>query len=297
MSQIFNREYYAVGLGDSPYERSGPWLHLFHGMADHIKEEIQPQSVLDAGCAMGMLVECLRDLGIEAFGFDISDYALAQARDDIKEFLWEGSVTDPLLRRYDLIVAIEVLEHMPSEMAKQAIENLCAHTDQILFSSTPDDFSEPTHINVQPPESWAALFAREGFIRDFDFDASFVAPWSVLFRRRVQDIPRIVKEYERFGARLDRENSVLRRTLRDSRDELGQTRDALAALEKANEESDAALAAMGSRLDAKAAEVDAIREMITWRAVSRVRSLTVKAFPMASKRGRLMRGIVRRVVG
>lgn len=27
-----------------------------------------------------------------------------------------------------------------------------------------------SHINVQPPEYWAQLFARQGFFRDVDFD-------------------------------------------------------------------------------------------------------------------------------
>ena len=47
--------------------------------------------------------------------------------------------------------------------------NLCPHTADVLFSSTPFDYDEATHLNVQPPDYWAALFARHGFYRDVDF--------------------------------------------------------------------------------------------------------------------------------
>jgi len=51
----------------------------------------------------------------------------------------------------------------------QAIANLCQASDDILFSSTPDDYREFTHVNVQPPEYWAERFALNGFVRDIDF--------------------------------------------------------------------------------------------------------------------------------
>ena len=35
--------------------------------------------------------------------------------------------------------------------------------DDILFSSTPDDFDEPTHVNVRPASWWIERFAERGF--------------------------------------------------------------------------------------------------------------------------------------
>jgi hypothetical protein len=63
---------------------------------------------------------------------------------------------------------------------------------------------------VQPPEAWAEAFAREGFLRDLDYDASFITPWAVRFRRRSEPLPRIVREYERVAARLAIERNELR---------------------------------------------------------------------------------------
>ena len=60
-------------------------------LASQIKEKYHPQTVLDAGCAMGMLVAALRDLGVEAYGVDLSEYAISQVREDIRPYCAVGS--------------------------------------------------------------------------------------------------------------------------------------------------------------------------------------------------------------
>src|SRR3990172_4083903 len=111
---LYDERYYkgyhsACGL---PYDRIEPWLNFFANIADKIVEQVSPRTVLDVGCAKGFLVEALRDRGVEAFGLDISEYAISQVRDDLKPYCWVASAGHPLPLRYDLIVCIEVLEHL-----------------------------------------------------------------------------------------------------------------------------------------------------------------------------------------
>ena len=47
-------------------------------------------------------------------------------------------------------------------------------------------------MNVRPPEYWAEQFARQGFVRDVDFDASFITPWAVRFRRSAEPLHRVI---------------------------------------------------------------------------------------------------------
>ncbi|MFN3705667.1 MAG: class I SAM-dependent methyltransferase [Thermoflexales bacterium] len=129
-AQHFDALYYATGCS-MPYERNTEWLSFFGGIADRIVSDIQPRTVLDAECAMGFLVEALRERGVEAWGVDISPYAISQVHPSIREFCRVGSIAEPFERRYDLIVCIEVLEHMPAEEGERAIANLCAHSDDI----------------------------------------------------------------------------------------------------------------------------------------------------------------------
>lgn len=208
-SDLFGAFYYAHGCGE-PYTRNETWLGLFQYFANLIVRDFQPKTVLDAGCAMGFLVEGLRARGVEAWGVDISQYAIAQVHESIRAYCWEGSILDPFPRQYDLIVCIEVLEHLPPGQAEKAIANLCSHTSDILFSSTPFDYKETTHFNVQPPEYWADLFARQGFYRDVDFDATGLTPWAVRFRKQSEPVHRVVRNYERSYWALSKENYDLR---------------------------------------------------------------------------------------
>ncbi|GAB4448486.1 MAG: hypothetical protein OHK0015_53250 [Chloroflexi bacterium OHK40] len=216
---LFDEHYYATGLG-LPYRRDERWLAFFDGIAARIVAEIDPRSALDAGCALGMLVERLRARGVDAEGVDISSFAIGQAHPSVRPFVRVGSVAEPFGRRYDLIVSIEVLEHMPRAEAEQAVANFCAHSDDVLFSSSPHDHKEATHFNVNPPEYWAELFARHGLFRDVEFDASFITPWAVRFRRRADPPHRVVRAYERRLAELLRANTDLRQLALEQREQL-----------------------------------------------------------------------------
>ncbi len=209
-SNLFDSYYYQHDCG-LPYERNDHWLNFFSGIAQRIVSEISPETVLDAGCAKGFLVEGLRNAGVQAWGIDISQYAIENVHDTIKPYCKVASITDPFPQEhYDLIVSIEVLEHMPPQEADAAIRNLCNHTNQILFSSTPFDYKEVTHVNVQAPEYWAGIFAKNGFYRDFEFDASFVTPWAVKFEKKNLHQMHLIREYERRYFQMWKENVDLR---------------------------------------------------------------------------------------
>jgi SAM-dependent methyltransferase len=192
----FDEYYYAHCCGD-PYERSEPLLKFFAGIADRLVADIAPKTVLDAGCAIGLLVEALRQRGVDATGIDLSSYAIGRVDEGLRAYCRQGSIADEFPQRYDLIVSIEVLEHMPARAAEAAIANFCRHTDDVVFSSSPLDYKEPTHVNVHPPEYWASEFARHGFYRDVDFDGSYITPWAARFRRSADPLHRIVRDYER----------------------------------------------------------------------------------------------------
>ena len=80
---FFNAFYYREGCGRQ-YQRDNEWLNFFDGIAEKIVQEINPRTVLDAGCAMGFLVEGLRKRGVDAYGIDISEYAISQAHESIE---------------------------------------------------------------------------------------------------------------------------------------------------------------------------------------------------------------------
>lgn len=204
----YGRYYYEHDCG-LPYERNEHWLSFSRDIARRIVDDLAPERVLDAGCAMGFLVEALRNLGVDASGVDVSAFALEQAHESVKEHVREASLADPLPGRYDLITCIEVLEHLPAADAEVALANLCTASDQVLFSSSPFDYAEPTHVNVKPPEEWSAMFARHGFVRDVDFELPPI-PWAALYRRSDAPLPAVVRDYDRTWWRLRHEVQAVR---------------------------------------------------------------------------------------
>lgn len=189
-AELYDKEYYSNGCTTGGYDQYGrhpTWLNFFGRIARTIKRRYAPRTAVDVGCAYGLLVESLCDLGIDAYGYDVSPYAISNAREDMVERLKVHSILEPIPLRngqkYDLAICIEVLEHIPPEQADLALDNLCNASDMILFSSSPDDFDEPTHFNVLPIAEWQRLFALRGFSPIANSKASFVAPQAFVVSR------------------------------------------------------------------------------------------------------------------
>jgi SAM-dependent methyltransferase len=286
--------------GGGPYERNERWLSFFGEVADGIVRDLHPSSALDAGCAMGFLVEALRKRGIDASGVDISEYAISQVDKSVAENCSVASLTAPLPGRYDLITCIEVLEHLPPTETDRAIANLCQASDRILFSSTPGDYGEPTHLNVQPPEAWAAKFAEQGFVRDLDRDFSYLSPWAALYTRQDEPRAETVRRYDRSWWRLRREVTEVRESLLASQDQLAEL-EAGGGVENRPE--------LLEELDARNQEILRLRDLLIGMEAEmgavrgRVMELEDRAKPLASAKqkleanvpllGKLFRGLLR----
>lgn len=234
-AEFYDADYYGGAYDQSgvPYSRSEAiWVELFDRISGSIVKTLHPATALDVGCAIGMLVEALRDRGVDAHGIDISSWAIGQVPPGLRAYCRVGSITEEIEGHYDLITCSEVLEHLPPSLVEASVGNLCRHADMVLFSSTPDDFDEPTHLNVEPVSYWAQQFLRHGFVHDVDYDATFLAPHAMLFRRGDTDAAHLVAEYEsalwRMATlRAEHEELLVRsKAVAEAREELYGTRSA-----------------------------------------------------------------------
>lgn len=202
MNHIYNKSYYEESYqeeGGGSYANKKLWYPFFDQIAQKIAETYQPKTVLDAGCAYGYLVEAFRKRGIESYGIDISEYAISHVDKSIQAFCSAQSITEPLPKefpkKFDLIISIEVLEHLTAEEGEQALKNLCNYTDTFIFSSTDSDIEDITHINVQRKEYWARIFAQNGFFRELQQSLDYISPQADMYCKR-DDIGNIIQEYE-----------------------------------------------------------------------------------------------------
>jgi SAM-dependent methyltransferase len=100
-----------------------------------------PRRVLEAGCAMGLLVKALRGQGVEAEGFDFSKWCIDNAHPAAKPWLRHEDILDlrPKAHPYDMVLALDILEHLPPQKVRTAIGNLAAALEPggILFTVVP----------------------------------------------------------------------------------------------------------------------------------------------------------------
>lgn len=249
-----------------PYTYQEPhWSTFFGRIADQVIALFEPGTAYDAGCAKGFMVRALAERGVDARGGDISEFAISEAPAGLAERLEVKDLTAPFDRRYDVIICIEVLEHMSAQDARAAVANMAAATDVVVLSTTPDDYTEPTHVNIRQASSWAQDFATHGLYRRTDVDASFLSPWAVVYDRRGLRPLELISGYETLLQPLLREVHEKRQALLDLRRQLDEAaapvmieRDALIAerdglraeLEHAAVDRDALVA----ELDARTAE-------------------------------------------
>jgi SAM-dependent methyltransferase len=257
-SSDYGSRYYAGHLGDADYSwNNESWREFFLQVAQRVRAITGARKVADVGCAKGLFVQALAELGVDATGFDISDHAVESAHPDVRDRLRVASATEPLKERYDLVSCIEVLEHMSPREADLAIDVLCAASDLVLFSSSPHDYGEPTHVNVRPPADWVAAFAERGFFRRTDVNLDFLTPWAILFQKADLTTRDVVHRYESTLDTLHTEVLEKRTALLEAHREIGR----LSAEEEPPTSKEQRLALQG-RLDEQLRRVDELEQAL-----------------------------------
>jgi SAM-dependent methyltransferase len=121
------------------------------GAARVVLSYFAPRRVLDVGCAKGFVVQILRDHGIDAWGVDLSEYAIEAAPGCVRPFLRVGTVLDLEFDddSFDLVTCLETLEHLHPDRIQQAVAELCRVTSDKLFVTIPS-----TGSNDFGPDGW-----------------------------------------------------------------------------------------------------------------------------------------------
>jgi len=127
-------------------------------------EYARPSSVLDVGCGLGTWMSVAKSLGV------------ADVRGLEGEWLNPSQlVVDPNLvshvdleqgfalnRRFDLVICLEVAEHVSASAADQLVASLTAHSDLVLFSAAIPLQGGHHHVNEQFPDYWRIRFEQHG---------------------------------------------------------------------------------------------------------------------------------------
>ena len=78
--------------------------------------------ILDFGCAKGYVVQGLRMFGYEAYGVDVSEYAISQAPKEVNGFVKKIEPFESLNAQFDWIICKDILEHLPYDKIEEQLQ-------------------------------------------------------------------------------------------------------------------------------------------------------------------------------
>lgn len=133
-------------------------------------DSIKINSVCDVGCGLGYWLQAChrlaeeRNQSIITIGYDtpnIPEEMLLINRSELMETdLYEPLTTD---RRYDLVICLEVAEHLPKERSESLISELTMLGDVVLFSAAVPNQGGRGHINERWLSEWVQMFENNDF--------------------------------------------------------------------------------------------------------------------------------------
>lgn len=130
-----------------------------------VLEFIQPKSVVDVGCGLGTWLSVFKEFGIEeCLGID-GDYIDKNMLEIPQEKFMSFDLKNPLRidREFDLVVSLEVAEHIPAECAEIFIDSLTSLGSVVLFSAAIPFQGGTGHLNEQWPHYWAKYFWKNKY--------------------------------------------------------------------------------------------------------------------------------------
>ncbi len=141
-----------------------------------MSEWLKSQSVLEAGCAMGHIIEELLNHGVECCGYEPSDYAINHALPSVKDRIIQAdhnaalsSMTNDL---YDIVYANSLQYSKNENDIRRWIQEICRICRHSLFfvSVTTQGLhrcitgSDVWKMQIiRPKEWWTDLFLSAGF--------------------------------------------------------------------------------------------------------------------------------------
>jgi SAM-dependent methyltransferase len=131
-----------------------------------VMELIRPRSVVDVGCGTGIWLSVFEEHGIEDFlGIDgewVSKKKLEIPEEHFVPFDLERAFYAD--RKIDLVVSLEVAEHLPRECAETLVDTLTRLGNVVLFSAAIPYQVGENHVNGQWPAYWMELFGNRRFV-------------------------------------------------------------------------------------------------------------------------------------
>ena len=180
ISRLYGKDYFdgKREYGYGGYKYDGRWRPVAKDIVSHFK--LKPgDRVLDIGCAKGFLVKDLLSLGIDAYGLDISEYALENCEPEVTGRLHLGSAHKlPFPNKsFSAVISINTIHNLEKDecfLALKEIERLSPGKGFVQVDSYLDEEQKKVFDNWvltakfhDYPKNWIKLFKSAGYTGDY----------------------------------------------------------------------------------------------------------------------------------
>ncbi|MDD2707168.1 MAG: class I SAM-dependent methyltransferase [Verrucomicrobiae bacterium] len=169
-----------TGYGGMRYD--GRWRKVADAMAGHYGLKAG-QKVLDVGCGKGFLLFDLTQAvpGLEVTGLDISEYAIAHSKEEIRSCLKTGHANHLPFpdKSFDLVISINTLHNLycyDLDKALREIERVGKKNKYLCVESYRNEEEKANLLYWQltcecffTPEEWQWWFRQTGYTGDHSF--------------------------------------------------------------------------------------------------------------------------------
>jgi len=136
------------------------------------KTTLNPTKVVDLGCGPGMYVVSLREISVNAYGYDLDARILNKESLGLRHAnMFE--VNDPA----DVVFCIEVAEHIAADHEIDVVKAVTRNTlpgGTLIWSAAHPEQGGIGHINCRPKDHWHTLLESCGMRRDHDRESQLL---------------------------------------------------------------------------------------------------------------------------
>jgi SAM-dependent methyltransferase len=143
-----------------------------------------PNSLLDVGCGLGTWIRAAMDMGVlDVYGIDGIDVSTLQIHFPPEKFRQQNLACSwNMNRKFDVVLSLEVAEHIDPSYSELFVQNLVRHGDTIFFSAGCPGQCGQNHVNCRWPAYWQSIFNANGFacsdhVRWQIWDIALIEPW------------------------------------------------------------------------------------------------------------------------
>ena len=180
ISRKYGKEYFdgKRDYGYGGYYYDGRWIKV----AKYFKKKYRLKKgskVLDVGCAKGFLIKDFLDLGIDAYGLEISDYAINNSPKEILGRIHKGNAKKLPFpdNSFDAVISINTIHNLTKKECEAALREIQRVTKKNSFVQV-DSYRNKKEKKIFEswvltakyhdfPKNWIKLFKKSGYKGDY----------------------------------------------------------------------------------------------------------------------------------